>query len=614
MATTVARLQAVLGADTDQFDRAMNKSEGRIGKMGKVAALGGLAIAGGLAVGMKKSVDAAMEAEKAEARLTQAMDQAKISAKQRALANEAISKTSRRAALDDEDLSDVYAKLIRTTGSVKKSTDGMNLAADIARSRNVSLEVAVKAVERAYNGSAAGLGKFGVVVDKTSEGVQAAKLKVDTWRDANGKLTESEQVKAKQLIDSARQMDKVSWSQDTLAKAQERFAGGAEAYGKTTAGAQERFQVAVENLQEAIGKKLLPILAKLAETALRVIEAIERNWPRIMAAVGPVMEDIKRVVQNVMATLDRFWTAHGDTVKRVLNTIKDVIQNWVQVISGIVDVFMGVFTGDWRRAWNGIKDIVGGVFDNIKLMFTNVLPLLGLAAKKIGKAIADAVIDGIGDLGKALWKLVLDAVDYVKSKIPSLPKIELNPLKWGDARDPNMTLPSTASTFNGSLMGANAEMAPFAANAAAFGLRVTSGLRPGAITANGTPSDHGIGKALDLAGSAAGMAAFFKSLIGSRFVKQAFYDPLGSIFGGVLSSYREGGHSDHVHVATYDKGGWLKPGLTLAYNGTGQNERVGGGNVTIPVSIGGEHIATVVWDQIRQKAAVFERRNGRSAF
>jgi hypothetical protein len=72
------------------------------------------------------------------------------------------------------------------------------------------------------------------------------------------------------------------------------------------------------------------------------------------------------------------------------------------------------------------------------------------------------------------------------------------------------------------------------------------------------------------------MALFFKSLIGNRGVKEAFYDPLGSIFAGALSGYREGGHSDHVHVATYDRGGWLPPGVSLAVNRTGQPERIVG--------------------------------------
>jgi hypothetical protein len=57
-----------------------------------------------------------------------------------------------------------------------------------------------------------------------------------------------------------------------------------------------------------------------------------------------------------------------------------------------------------------------------------------------------------------------------------------------------------------------------------------------------------------------------------------------------MGGWREGplwrvrGHYDHVHVAkegmvlntvqSFDKGGWLQPGMTLAHNGTGAPERV----------------------------------------
>jgi hypothetical protein len=120
-----------------------------------------------------------------------------------------------------------------------------------------------------------------------------------------------------------------------------------------------------------------------------------------------------------------------------------------------------------------------------------------------------------------------------------------------------------------------------------MGLALTSGYRPGAITRSGTPSDHGVflSKAIDVAGPASAMAGFFRSLIGNRSVKQAFYDPLGSIFGGALSGYREGGH-DHVHVATYDnamaKMRALMPGWNLSYNGLGRPEPVG-------MAAGGRH-------------------------
>jgi hypothetical protein len=67
----------------------------------------------------------------------------------------------------------------------------------------------------------------------------------------------------------------------------------------------------------------------------------------------------------------------------------------------------------------------------------------------------------------------------------------------------------------------------------------------------------------------------------------------------------------------YDRGGFLKPGLTMALNTTGRPERVvsgNGDNVVIPISLGGERIATVVFDMLRRQAKVFENRNGRPAF
>jgi hypothetical protein len=678
VATTVARLEAILGADTRQFDQAMGKSEGRMSKMGKAAALGGLAIAGGLAVGLKKSVDAALEAEKAEVRLTSAMDQASISAGLRASANKAISETSKRAALDDEELSDVFAKLVRTTGSVKDATDGMNLSADIARARNISLAAASKAVERAYNGTGAGLARFGVEVDKVTTNYDMASLAVEKHKEGmkglSGAQLEAAKVQLNQLEamqQDAKLKDKQAAATNALKTATEQFAGSAEAYGKTAAGAQERFGVAVENLQEKIGAKLLPILAKLMELSLKVIESIEKNWPKIAAVIMPILDRVGDAIRQFTEDVQRIWEQHGETIMQVVtfafNTIRAAIENTLKIIRGIVDVVMGLLTGDWERAWNGIKGIVEGVFNAIKLLLMTALTVWGELGKRIGSALKEAVIDGVTGLASAVWGLITrigdlisdgagaikgwgadvggwvkqgvidgitgigaaawgmvnniwerieeragqvkgwgksigewvkDAVvdglegvgvaiwnklkaawDWAMDKVKSLPGIGK---LIGDAGDPNYNpFIGTAGAVVGAsgginLMGANPEMMPFAVGAQGLGLRVTSGLRPGAITANGTLSDHARGKALDVAGSAFSMGAFFDSLVGNRAVKQAFYDPKGSVFGGAWSSYREGGHSDHVHVATYDKGGWLKPGLTLAYNGTGAPERVGG--------------------------------------
>lgn len=120
------------------------------------------------------------------------------------------------------------------------------------------------------------------------------------------------------------------------------------------------------------------------------------------------------------------------------------------------------------------------------------------------------------------------------------------------------------------------------------GTRLNSAYRPGAITALGTPSMHGAGRAVDLTPS---MAVF--NWIKSNFPesKEIIFSPAGAgqVYKGKNILYGEptrGDHWDHVHwgydkggiigdaANLYDTGGDLPPGLTLALNKTGKTEHV----------------------------------------
>src|SRR5262245_48442684 len=194
-------------ADTRDFNRgideAHSKTSGLASKFGGLAKAGALAAGaagvGALVVGLKGSIDAAKEAQAAQARLESALKSANVSyAKHGDAIDAAIQKTSKLAALDDEDLSDAFWKLVRTTGSVQKSMEGMNLAADIARARHISLEAATKIVEKGLNGQQTAFKRVGVEIDKNTTATEA------------------------------------------FERAQKQFAGSAEAYGDTAAGAQEK--------------------------------------------------------------------------------------------------------------------------------------------------------------------------------------------------------------------------------------------------------------------------------------------------------------------------------------------------------------------------------------
>jgi hypothetical protein len=319
-----------------ELDRAGKSTESfgsRLKGMSKMAALavGGAAL-GGLVVGLKSSIGAAKEAEQAQARLEQALASAGISyRKQGEAIDEAIQKTSKLAALDDEELSDSFAKLVRTSGDVQKSIEGMGLAADIARARNISLEAATKMVEKALAGQDTAFTRIGI--------------------------------RMKQNQDAT----------DALAEAQRRFGGAAEKHGATAAAAQERLSVAFENLQERIGAKLLPVFTQLINKLTEVVTWVEVNWPRIEAEFNRSMEKAKAIFEKI---------------KPILKIIIDQIVAIVKLVKAIID-------GDWSQVWDSVVAIVRNAMRMLVEVIKLWMGTIGKAALELGKSIVAAIGEGL---------------------------------------------------------------------------------------------------------------------------------------------------------------------------------------------------------------------------
>ena len=134
---------------------------------------------------------------------------------------------------------------------------------------------------------------------------------------------------------AAKAADDAATRQAALASLQKQYAGSAEAYGKSAAGAQERFQVSLENLQESIGAKLLPVLTRLFVALDRLIVWAEANWPKFQKAAeeafGSVREaaqklvdyyntNFKPAVENVVAAVRAIWERFGAQITTIVAT------------------------------------------------------------------------------------------------------------------------------------------------------------------------------------------------------------------------------------------------------------------------------------------------------
>lgn len=154
---------------------------------------------------------------------------------------------------------------------------------------------------------------------------------------------------------------------------------------------------------------------------------------QIRTFAGPALKQIGQIITTqVVPALAAFgkamepivlWFAAklGPIVVSVLKTVLTVIQGAVKIIAGIFNVLAGVLTGDWHRAWDGIKQILSGAWDAIWAILRNgvtiMKQILSMAIDEL-KAIGGRILGGLLDGLKAGWGKVEGFFKNLTDKIP----------------------------------------------------------------------------------------------------------------------------------------------------------------------------------------------------
>lgn len=119
------------------------------------------------------------------------------------------------------------------------------------------------------------------------------------------------------------------------------------------------------------------------------------------------------IAELLMDLLPIFTEVIG-TVIEILGPLFDVIGFFIQILKGLLEFISGVFSGDWAKAWEGIKNIFSGIWEaivSIGKFFANAfIGIINLMIKGV-ESVLNFVIDGIN----ALLSRVNKAINNVGS-------------------------------------------------------------------------------------------------------------------------------------------------------------------------------------------------------
>jgi SLT domain-containing protein/phage-related protein len=147
---------------------------------------------------------------------------------------------------------------------------------------------------------------------------------------------------------------------------------------------------------------LLPIIIQLAMTLIpAILSAVQAVFPVIMTiiqAVIPIivflLKTVAFIVTTVLIPAIQFILK---IVQFVFPIVLSIIQNAINIITNIIKLFTAILKGDWKAAWDAVKNILSAAFEILKSIFG-----------KIFSSVAGFILD--------IWQNIVNGWNRAKDK------------------------------------------------------------------------------------------------------------------------------------------------------------------------------------------------------
>lgn len=212
-------------------------------------------------------------------------------------------------------------------------------------------------------------------------------------------------------------------------------------------------------IQDVWKSSLEPVYRKVVDAIMEIGQCLLQLYNEFIAPI------IDWIIANIVPWIRKIIEDIINTVGNLLKSIGQVAGGIIDVIKGIVQFVTGVFTGDWKKAWEGIKNICNGTWDSIKGVwngtkayfqgvwsniktvfspvtdwFTNTFTKAWTAVKnvfsaggKIFDGIKDGILNGLKSVINALIgginKVIKAPFDGINSALKTIKKVSIAGIK-----------------------------------------------------------------------------------------------------------------------------------------------------------------------------------------
>lgn len=129
-----------------------------------------------------------------------------------------------------------------------------------------------------------------------------------------------------------------------------------------------------------------------------IVSKIQAFCQGIVDRLNALGFDFGSIVDVLKALWDGFCQFLAPIFEAAFNVVSTVLGTVLDVITGLLDIFIGLFTGNWFQMWEGVKEVFSGIWEGITSLFENFLNMI--------RNLADTVLGWFGTSWEGVWTSV----------------------------------------------------------------------------------------------------------------------------------------------------------------------------------------------------------------
>lgn len=142
---------------------------------------------------------------------------------------------------------------------------------------------------------------------------------------------------------------------------------------------------------------------------------------KLSEAVSTLMSFLSPVIEFAVELI-------GGAVQTIIKVIGDILNS----LSGLLDFITGVFSGDWEKAWNGIKEFFSGIWNAIKDLVSGIVEQIWTFIKTWLDNISQTwstIWNSIKNIASTVWNAITNTISNVINGIKNTISNVLNTIQ-----------------------------------------------------------------------------------------------------------------------------------------------------------------------------------------